>query len=147
MLLDAVEDTRQKNLKEINENLEQKVIFEVDKSSRREKQLFEATKMAQMGEMIGNIAHQWRQPLSVISTSASGMLIEKEYNLLTDERFKESCHLIVKNTEYLSDTIDTFRNFIKETKELKEVLVQDRIDVAIEIVTPTLQSAQIKLNK
>ena len=134
-----------KELKEINENLEQKVLFEVDKSTRREKQLFEATKMAQMGEMIGNIAHQWRQPLSVISTSASGMLIEKEYNLLTDERFKESCQLIVKNTEYLSDTIDTFRNFIKETKELKEVLIQDRIDVAIEIVTPTLQSAQIKL--
>ncbi|MCK5111220.1 MAG: transporter substrate-binding domain-containing protein, partial [Arcobacteraceae bacterium] len=56
-LKDMVEE-KTKELKEINENLEQKVIFEVDKSSKREKQLFEAAKMVQMGEMIGNIAHQ-----------------------------------------------------------------------------------------
>ena len=45
--------------------------------------------MASMGDMIANIAHQWRQPLSIISTTASGMKLEKEYNLLTDEKFND----------------------------------------------------------
>jgi hypothetical protein len=40
--------------------------------------------MAAMGEMIGNIAHQWRQPLSLISTSATGILMQQEFNILED---------------------------------------------------------------
>ena len=45
--------------------------------------------MASMGEMIGNIAHQWRQPLSVISTGATGMQMQKEYGLLDDDQFNQ----------------------------------------------------------
>ncbi len=132
-------------LKEINENLEQRIVIEVDKSQKREKQLFEATKMAQMGEMIGNIAHQWRQPLSVISTSASGMRVQKEYEILTDDKFYEACDMIVKTTTHLSKTIDTFRDFIKEKKEEKQIILQDRIDIAIDITKVTLRDAHITM--
>ena len=54
----------------INENLEYRVEEEVEKSRQKDKMLFEQTKMAALGEMIGNIAHQWRQPLSAISTES-----------------------------------------------------------------------------
>ncbi|MEA3554871.1 MAG: hypothetical protein U9R39_10805 [Campylobacterota bacterium] len=77
---------------------------EIKLASQQERQIQESTKMAQMGEMIGNIAHQWRQPLSVISTSASGMMLEKEYDILSDEKFKIHCEnlngkLYIKNSE------------------------------------------------
>jgi len=111
----------------------------------QEKLILEQTKNAQMGEMIGNIAHQWRQPLSVISTAATGMKIQKEYGLLSDEEFDELCDGINENAQFLSNTIDTFRDYIKEKKELKEVVLQDRINYAINIIESTIKNSHIKL--
>ena len=108
-------------------------------------QLLEQSKMASMGAMIGNIAHQWRQPLSVISTAASGIIISKEYDNLTDEQENKMLEGIIDNTQYLSDTIDTFRDYIKEKKELKEVILQDRLNNAINIVSDSLKNNYIKL--
>lgn len=86
---------------------------EQEKAKQKDKMLIEQSKMASMGEMIGNIAHQWRQPLSVISTGATGILVQKEYGLLTDDMLKETCENIDSNAQYLSKTIDDFKNFIK----------------------------------
>ena len=66
-----------------------------------------------MGEMIGNIAHQWRQPLSVISTASTGIIMEKKYNTLDETKLIDTCNLINDNVQYLSKTIDDFKNFIK----------------------------------
>jgi C4-dicarboxylate-specific signal transduction histidine kinase len=93
----------------------------------KEKQLAEQSKLASMGEMIGNIAHQWRQPLSAISTGASGMRMQKEYDMLSDEKFYETCDAIDENVQYLSSTIEEFKNYIKEDKlkqyfKLKDVI-------------------------
>ena len=71
----------------LNTNLEQKVKEEVEKNIQTQKQLFKSEKMASMGEMIGNIAHQWRQPLSIISTGATGMKMKKTFNTLDDKFF------------------------------------------------------------
>ncbi len=79
----------------------------------QEKLLVDQSKLAAMGEMIANIAHQWRQPLSVISTGVTGMQLQKEYGILSDEEFNKTCKFIDKNVQYLSNTIDDFRNFIK----------------------------------
>jgi len=138
-------DEKTKNLKEINENLEQKVIIEIEKSKKQEKQLNEAAKMAQMGELIGNIAHQWRQPLSVITTITSGMQLEKEYDRLSDDKFNTSCDTILRNSQYLSNTIETFRNFITEDHKLKRFIIQDRINIALNIIDPLLKSNNITL--
>ena len=116
-----------------------------ENSKMQEKILYEQEKLASMGEMIGNIAHQWRQPLSVISTSTSGMQIEKEMNTLSDEKFDNYTNGILKNTDFLSNTIDTFRNYIKEKKEKKEVILQDRIYNAVSIVESTLKNNHIEM--
>ncbi|GGD35855.1 hypothetical protein GCM10012288_07290 [Malaciobacter pacificus] len=110
------------------------------------KELENKTKQAQMGEMIENIAHQWRQPLSTISTLASSVNvshkvgIEQDMNIVSDNMEK-----IVNTTQYLSDTIDTFRNFLKEKKEFKKVVLQERINTAIEIVSGSLSHNGIEL--
>ena len=136
-----------KELQILNKDLEKKVEEEIAKNMEKELHILESSKMIQMGEMIGNIAHQWRQPLSVISTAASGMKLQKEYGMLEDEKFNYYCNSIVENSEYLSETIDIFRNFISEKKERATVIIQNRIDISLKIVISTLEANHIKLIK
>jgi len=103
------------------------------------------TKLAEMGHMIENIAHQWRQPLNIISTVATSVIIEKEFGKLEDESLVESLDLINEKAQYLSETIDIFRNYLKEKKEYKKVILQDRIKTALNIVKASLDINHINL--
>jgi len=129
----------------LNESLESRIKEEVSKNVAKEMIIFEQSKMANMGAMIGNIAHQWKQPLSTISIAASGLKIKQEMNMLEEEDIPKLMDIIVERTQYLSDTITTFRNFLKEKKELAEVVLQDRIDVALNIVNISLKDNDIEL--
>jgi len=119
--------------------------IDITYEKEQERIINEQTKLASMGEMIGNIAHQWRQPLSVITTSASGAKIHQELGQLKDQDFHKYMDSIIFQSEYLSKTIDTFREFIKEKKELREVILQERIDKALKIVDTSLSNSHIKL--
>jgi PAS domain S-box-containing protein len=77
----------------------------------KEKLLFQQTKLAAMGEMIGNIAHQWRQPLSSISMLATGVKLEDELGILKNKDFISAMDNINNTTQYLSQTIEDFSNF------------------------------------
>ena len=146
--LEEMVSQKTKELKELNKNLEKRVEEEVDKNREKDKQLFEREKLAQMGEMIGNIAHQWRQPLSIISTAASGMKMQKEFNILNDDTFNSSINIIVDTTKFLSNTIDDFRNFIKDDKELKEFNLIFNLKQIIKIVKDSYKNnfIDIRLN-
>jgi len=118
---------------------------DLQKNMEKDKQLLEQAKMAQMGEMIGNIAHQWRQPLSTISTAASGIKVNHEYKILKSEDIPYHMDIIIKNVDYLSKTIDTFRDFIKEEAVTTEIILQENIDKTLEIISATLSQNHIKL--
>ncbi|WP_419765367.1 MAG: cache domain-containing protein [Arcobacter sp.] len=91
--------------------------YEKDKKiEEQSKLLFNQSKMAAMGEMIENIAHQWRQPLSAISISASGMKLENDYNLLDSNKLTTGLDNIIDNTTYLSNTIEDFRKYFAKDK-------------------------------
>lgn len=137
--------TYKKALEELNKNLEEKISLEIEKNREKDLQIFNSAKMASLGEMIENIAHQWRQPLSSISTMASGMLFAKKYDNLEDESFIYYCNNIVETTKFLSETIDTFRDFIKEKKELKKVVLQERITKTLNIENATFNHYHITL--
>jgi len=111
----------------------------------KEKVLFEQSKMAAMGEMIGNIAHQWRQPLSVISTGVTGMQVQKEYGKLSDEVFNSTCEMINSNTQYLSKTIDDFKNFIKGNRDKKEFNLSKNIDSFLHLVEGSIKNHNISI--
>ncbi len=87
--------------------------------------LAQQSKMASMGEMIANIAHQWRQPLSVISTAATGISFQKELNNLNDKDFFEATAKINDSAQYLSKTIDDFKNFFSPIKDEKETNIKE----------------------
>ncbi len=139
--------SKTKKLEDFNKNLKSKIEEEVNKNAEQTKQLYLTLKNAQMGEMIGNIAHQWRQPLSVISTSISGLKAKRDFGIEQKDDFDKTHDTIMKSVNYLSETINTFRDFIKEKQELKTVVLQDRIDGALNIVAPALQSAYITIKK
>ena len=77
----------------------------------------EHSKQLGMSSLISNIAHQWRQPLSVISTSATAISLEYELGILKDNDFNTYCEAIVKQTEYLSSVIDNFASIVNNPKE------------------------------
>ena len=109
------------------------------------KVLQEQAKLASLGEMIGNIAHQWRQPLSYISISASSLKVKSEFDMLTKEEIAETSTAIVKQTEYLSNTIDNFRDFIKEDKTYANISIKEVLDNSLNLVYASLKNNFINL--
>ncbi len=108
-------------------------------------QLMEQSKLASLGEMIGNIAHQWRQPLSVISTAATGIKLQHELGALDPKTLEDELEMINDHAQHLSQTINTFRDFIKEDKESTEVILQDRIRNTFKILNASLSNNHIKV--
>ena len=103
------------------------------------------SKLASMGEMIGNIAHQWRQPLSLISTIASGIKVQMEFGLFDKKNVIPDMDNIIKQTTYLSNTIDDFRNFIKNSNEKGEVQISNIIHKTLSILNPSIVNHNIKI--
>ncbi len=115
----------------------------VTEMKRKDRLLFEQSKLASMGEMIGNIAHQWRQPLSVIASGATGMKLQKKLNTLSDEQFEQACDLINDNAQYLSKTIDDFRDFIKGDREKTYFLLSEKFQKLLNLIQPSIKSHNI----
>jgi len=100
-------------------------------------------KLASMGEMIANIAHQWRQPLSVISTGATGLKIQQEFGALTPEFVDEICDQIDRNAQYLSKTIDDFRDYIKGDTNNIKFNIKDEMDSLLKLMEPSIKKYDI----
>ena len=94
-----------------------KIYKEMQNNREKDTLLAQQSKMAAMGEMIGNIAHQWRQPLSLISTSSSSLKLKQELSIITEDDIRDTSDTITNTTKHLSKTIDDFRNFFKPNKE------------------------------
>ena len=137
------------NIKDTNHNSQIfKILTIVDVSEirRKENLLAEQTKLAAMGEMIGNIAHQWRQPLNIISITASGTKIKKELDLLTDEFLLDSLKQISDTTAHLSDTIDVFKDFFKDNKEKSLFNLSQNISNTLSLLESILKENRILVN-
>jgi signal transduction histidine kinase len=126
-------------------SLYSKLIKSMEENRKKDLKLNEQSKLVSMGEMIGNIAHQWRQPLSVISTGITGMQLEKEYGLLTDEKFNKTCDVINSNAQYLSKTIDDFRNFVKGERIKKLFNLKNDIESFLHLVEGSIKNENINV--
>ena len=111
-------ESQHKVIMNIQKNLKNRVAEEVEKSHKHELQMFEQAKMVSMGEMIGNIAHQWRQPLSTITSNVSNVQISIELEEFDEEELCEALQIIDSQAKYLSETINTFRDFLKADKNI-----------------------------
>jgi signal transduction histidine kinase len=132
-------------LDDFNKTLHNKVQQEVKKQRENEKLLIQQSKLAALGEMIGNIAHQWRQPISAISTimmnikwTAISAGVDKKF---LDERMEEANEQL----EYMSRTIDDFRNFFKPDKAKSNFDMKNEIKKAYHILEESLKYHNINL--
>ena len=142
----TVEEKTQK-LNEINKNLESLVEEKSQELLQKENILNHQSKMAAMGEMIENIAHQWRQPLSVISTVATGAKLKKEMGLLNDDDFYETMNIINNSSQHLSNTIDDFRNFFNNDKEVVLFDINIPIEKVLYLISTKLKNRNITIVK
>ena len=128
------------------------MLYSTSKERLKEKllqeQLLKSEKMASMGEMIGNIAHQWRQPLSAITSTASAVKISNELSILEEGEINSKMDKIIDKANYLSDTINTFRDFLDEDKERKKFDIENLIKKSLKILEDTLEDLHIRfINK
>ncbi|MDF1880940.1 HAMP domain-containing histidine kinase [Sulfurimonas sp. MAG313] len=120
-------------LQELNDSLENKIQNEVYQNRQKDKILSEQSRFAALGEMIGNIAHQWRQPLSAISTATGNAKIENMLGITSKESLDDTFNRIDEYIQYLSDTIDDFRNYFKKDKKKKAYYVGEILQTALNI--------------
>jgi len=116
-----------------------------EENKKSEQALINQSKMASMGEMLRNIAHQWRQPLSTISTAASGIKIQKELGVLNDKDFDTTMDAIVDTTQYLSQTINDFQNFFKMDSNIKEFSSKSLVENVKNLILSSYKLNDIEL--
>ena len=134
-------------LKKINKNLEDKIAFEIKQNEEKNRILMHQSKMAAMGEMLENIAHQWRQPLSTISVCTSGMELKKSLSKLDDKEFFDSINHIKSSVSYLSNTIDDFRNFLDQNKFISNIETSNLFKKVLDILNPSFTNHNINVIK
>ncbi|ATB68579.1 putative two-component sensor histidine kinase [Sulfurospirillum diekertiae] len=121
------------------DNLESKINEEIFKRSEQEKLLIQQSKLASMGEMIGNIAHQWRQPLGEMSALLINLQVKHEFNDLDDAYMLTSIQQCVKINAFMSGTISDFQNFFKPSKEKEVFEISEACERAISILQASLK--------
>jgi len=129
-----------------NEDLLQaRINKEVKKNWEQNKLLIQQSKMASMGEMIGHIGHQWRQPLNSL-----GLLFQKlnkayQKEKLTDELMKNSAEKAMYIMNQMSETINDFKDFFKDDKSVQLCDLTSVVEHASSLVEPSIEANKIKL--
>ncbi|MGM0519759.1 MAG: PAS domain-containing sensor histidine kinase [Campylobacterota bacterium] len=113
------------------------------KLKEQEQLIHQQSKMAAMGEMLENIAHQWRQPLSVISTIATGIVFKKEMNICDEKEEIEELKKINESTQYLSETINDFRDFLKANKPKVKFDLKTTVEKTLKLVSSKFKNRSI----
>lgn len=138
---------KEKELKELNRTLKIKIRNAIKENEEKEKLIQQQFHFIQMEEMITNVSHQWRQPLSVISTIASSIKIEKEMDKLSNEELSEKINIIMSKVNYLSNTINNFNEFIKTDDVLENINLQQTIEETLQILEASIKSNNIMVKK
>lgn len=132
-------------LEKLNNNLEKEIQKEVEKNAKNQLILLEKNRLAQMGEMIENIAHQWRQPLCEINSLV--LLIDQKLSQqnICDDAIETNLSGIESLTYHMSKTIDNFKNFFNPQKEQEQFFLNEAIQQALLIVKGTLEHNYINV--
>lgn len=127
-------------LQELNHHLEERVVEEVKKVHRQEQLLVAQSKMAAMGELLGVIAHQWKQPLTVLSLVSDTLKQSFELGKGSDEEVVKATENIIAQVKFMSVTIDDFRNFLKPSKQPQLFDVYEALHHVLSLLSSLIES-------
>lgn len=134
-----------RELLEYQNRLEERVKEEVSKQREQEKIMIQQSRLAAMGEMIGNIAHQWRQPLNSLGLLLQNQKRLFDRNQLNSDKVNEATKKAMMLIEQMSRTIDDFREFFKPSKQKKCFVIGESIEQSIQLMQSSLEHAGIDI--
>ncbi|NOR57498.1 MAG: histidine kinase [Sulfurimonas sp.] len=146
LVLSKVPIRLQTELKNLNTYLESRIEKAILVHKQEQKYLLQQNKLANLGEMLSMIAHQWRQPLASISAISGTLTIDIMMDKYNGDFFKKRLESIGELSTHLSSTIDDFRSFFKENKEPQSITLKEIVDGALQIIGPTLGAKNISIN-
>ncbi|MBF0345774.1 MAG: DUF3365 domain-containing protein [Nitrospirae bacterium] len=132
-------------LNELNRSLERRVEEEIKNRRQKEQMLIQQSKMAAMGEMLGAIAHQWRQPLNVIGLMIQDIADAYEFGELDKTYIDDTIQKSMEQVMYMSNTIDDFRNFFIPSKNKVIFNVKDNIEEVLALIDKQLRNNNIAI--
>ena len=130
---------QQAQLEELNHTLEKRVTEAIAELRQKDELLLQQSRHAAMGEMLNNIAHQWRQPLNNIAIYVQSMQLLKASGELTDQQIQSDVQSIMAIINYMSKTIDDFRTFFRNEKQKHPFSVSEAAGKAISFVSAQME--------
>lgn len=138
------EDEYLKKLNGLNILLQDKVDASLTQMRQNDQVLIEKSRLAAMGEMIEQIAHQWRQPLHALALLNQDLYFKVQLKTVNQEDYEKIHDRMNEQLQYMSQTIDDFRNFSKPNKEKETFYIEEVIESALNLSEGSLKYAKIK---
>ncbi len=139
-------DEKTKELQQLNCDLEEKVRYEVEQSRQKDQIMFRQSRLASMGEMIGNIAHQWRQPLNAMVLIIQSFQMKRMAGIeLSDDFIDKQVNEGIALGLLMSNTIDDFRNFFKPNQSEEPFSLKETVTYSVKLIKAYYAKAGIKI--
>jgi signal transduction histidine kinase len=123
------------------------IIYHYTKKIKQKDELIaKQSQFAAMGEMIGMIAHQWRQPITGIGMAADNMKLDIELQTVDEKVWGDNLNMITNQIHYLSKTIDDFRNFFRPNQQPVETHINQLVNDALQIIAKSLENNNISID-
>lgn len=135
----------QEALELLNATLEERIDASVAAMRKKDELLIHQTRLAAMGELLTNIAHQWRQPLNNVAVCIQSIQFLYSQKELTDKEMTVQTNLIMDNLKFMSNTIDDFRNFFRKDKEKQDFALDEVVRQCLSLIRPSLDAKQINV--
>ena len=141
----SIRDEFLKKSNDLNKTLQQQVQIGLLKERQKDKMIIQQSRLAALGEMIEQIAHQWRQPLNTLALVNQNLYFKYKLNSFNEEDFDKAHAQIDENLQYMSQTIDDFRDFYKKNPQSETYNVEDVIRSCISISESMITFAKIQI--
>lgn len=128
---------QKENIRKLNNALEARIALEVQKNREKDQMMYQQSRFASMGEMIGNIAHQWRQPLNIMALIMQDLYISDQLGKLDSQKVEESYEKANNTLQYMSQTIDDFRYFFKQRSSDDAFSVKEAVNSVCALLSST----------
>ncbi len=137
--INMMKQRHMRKLREYNDKLQEKIQAKIAEIREKDRMMIQQSRQAAMGEMIENIAHQWRQPLNQLSLVQSGLFFDFQLGTLDDEKLRRYQEQAESLMAYMTQTIDDFRNFFLPDRKKKRFDVCRGIERSLELLEPSLR--------
>ena len=135
-----------RELEDLNDNLHLRVKKEITLNEEKDNMLNLLHTQAQLGSILEMILHQWRQPISAITSTLSSVQVYKEAGILTDDILDENIENILSYTDHINTTIEDFRDLFKSNDKHKDITIDDLINKSLTVIKPIIKENQVTVN-